>query len=59
MVVPPAQSKEIYDAIIANGGIAEYKVYPDEGHGFREEANMRDALEREILFYVKCLEIGL
>ncbi|HEX6126884.1 MAG TPA: S9 family peptidase [Pyrinomonadaceae bacterium] len=37
--VPKVESDEIVEAVRKNGGIAEYVVFPDEGHGFSKKAN--------------------
>ncbi|THU89456.1 alpha/beta-hydrolase [Dendrothele bispora CBS 962.96] len=54
-VVPKEQAQAMYDNIINAGGTAEFKLYSGEGHGFRQEAHQRDALERELDFYERCL----
>ena len=56
-IVPKKQSEEIYENIKARGGVFEYKLYAGEGHGFRIEDNMRDALERELAFYKGILKL--
>ena len=43
MVVPKDQAETIYKSIKERGGDVEYKLYPGEGHGWRQEQNMRDA----------------
>jgi dipeptidyl aminopeptidase/acylaminoacyl peptidase len=55
MVVPKDQAEAIYKIIKDRGGTVEYKLYPGEGHGWRQEANLRDALERELAFYETVL----
>ncbi|KAJ7629481.1 alpha/beta-hydrolase [Mycena polygramma] len=50
-VVPKEQSEAIFQSIQKRGGVVEYKLYPGEGHGWRKEENMIDALERELAFY--------
>ncbi|KAF8152590.1 alpha/beta-hydrolase [Crassisporium funariophilum] len=55
MVVPKDQAESIYNSIKDRGGVVEYKLYPGEGHGWRQEANMRDSLERELGFYERVL----
>ena len=54
-VVPKEQAELIYERIKARGGVVEYKLYPGEGHGWRQEKNIKDALEREIRFYEDVL----
>ncbi|KAJ7074651.1 Alpha/Beta hydrolase protein [Mycena amicta] len=56
-VVPKEQAEVIYESIKRRGGVVEYKLYPDEGHGFRKEETLIDALEREIAFYERVLKI--
>ncbi|RXW25129.1 hypothetical protein EST38_g726 [Candolleomyces aberdarensis] len=57
-VVPKEQSELIYQSIKERGGVVEYKLYPGEGHGWRQEATMRDALERELGFFSRILGIS-
>ena len=49
-VVPPAQSEAVRDALDARGIDHEYVLYQGEGHGFRREETIIDALERELRF---------
>ena len=56
-VVPKEQAEVIVDSIKSRGGVVEYKLYPGEGHGWRQEANIKDALEREIAFYEEVLKL--
>lgn len=56
-VVPKEQSKLIHNGIKARGGDVEYVLYEGEGHGFRQEKNMKDALEREIGFYERVFKL--
>ncbi|RDB21912.1 Dipeptidyl aminopeptidase BIII [Hypsizygus marmoreus] len=51
MVVPKEQAELIYDSVKSRGGVVEYKLYAGEGHGWRQEQNIRDSLERELKFY--------
>ncbi|KAF9552486.1 alpha/beta-hydrolase [Agrocybe pediades] len=55
MVVPKGQAEAIYNSIRDRGGVVEYKLYDGEGHGWRREETMRDALEREVGFYQRVL----
>ncbi|KAH9475568.1 Dipeptidyl peptidase family member 6 [Psilocybe cubensis] len=57
MVVPKGQAEAIYESIQSRGGVVEYKLYPGEGHGWRQEDNMRDALERELGFYERIFNL--
>ncbi|KAH8826695.1 alpha/beta-hydrolase [Flagelloscypha sp. PMI_526] len=56
-VVPKEQSQAILDTLKSRGGDAELVVYEGEGHGFRQEANVKDALERELGFYKRILKL--
>jgi len=57
-VVPPAQTEAMVAALRARQIPVEYHLYRDERHGFRQSANLADALEREWRFY-QCLLAGL
>jgi dipeptidyl aminopeptidase/acylaminoacyl peptidase len=37
--VPAAESEQIVEAIRKQGGVAEYVLFPDEGHGWSKLAN--------------------
>jgi dipeptidyl aminopeptidase/acylaminoacyl peptidase len=50
VVVPPAQSEAIRDALAARGIPHAYVLYPGEGHGFRRKETVVDVLERELAF---------
>ncbi|KAJ7675444.1 alpha/beta-hydrolase [Mycena rosella] len=56
-VVPKEQAEAIFQSIKRRGGVVEYKLYPGEGHGWRKEENMIDALERELAFYETMLKL--
>ncbi|AUB78628.1 hypothetical protein BA898_07475 [Spiribacter roseus] len=49
-IVPLSQATAMADAMIANGGSAELHVYPAEGHGLRNAANIRSAASSELAF---------
>ncbi len=49
-IVPVSQATAMADAMIANGGHAELHVYPGEGHGLRNAANVRSAASSELAF---------
>lgn len=57
--MPKEQSELIYQSIKDRGGVVEYKLYAGEGHGWRQEENMRDALERELEFFSRILGISV
>lgn len=50
-VVLPEQTESMVTALQEQGVPVEYCLYPDERHGFRQAANLADALERECRFY--------
>jgi len=52
------ESDEIVEAVRANGVAAEYKVFPDEGHGFTKRANRIDASDTFVVFLDKYLKAG-
>jgi dipeptidyl aminopeptidase/acylaminoacyl peptidase len=54
-VVLPEQTERMVAALQAQGVEVEYRRYPDERHGFRDAANLADALEREWRFYLRLL----
>ncbi|KAL0948371.1 hypothetical protein HGRIS_010953 [Hohenbuehelia grisea] len=56
-VVPKEQAELIYDNIKKRGGVVEYTLYPGEGHGWRQKDHIKDALERELKFYEKQLNL--
>ena len=49
-VVPPAESEDIVRLIRARGGVAEYLLFPDEGHGLGKDANFVKAYETMLEF---------
>lgn len=57
-VVPPAQAEAIVRSIEARGGKVEYRLFEGEGHGWRKAETIKKALEEEIAFYTKTLNIG-
>jgi dipeptidyl aminopeptidase/acylaminoacyl peptidase len=50
-VVPPAQSEIMVAALRARHLPFAYMVFPTEGHGFREAANIQRSLDAELYFY--------
>lgn len=55
-VVPKQQADEMVKTIV--NAHVEYEVYPDEGHGWRQEKNIKAALLREIDFYESVLKLN-
>ncbi len=50
-VVPPNQAEMMVKAIQAKGLKVSYITFTDEGHGFRQAANIQKAIEEEFYFY--------
>ncbi len=53
-VVLPEQTETMVAALREQGVAVEYRLYPEERHGFRQAYHLADALEREFRFY-QCL----
>jgi dipeptidyl aminopeptidase/acylaminoacyl peptidase len=43
---PKEEAQQVVDAVKKRGGVAEYKVYENEGHGFAKVENQIDAYKR-------------
>jgi dipeptidyl aminopeptidase/acylaminoacyl peptidase len=43
---PKEEAQQVVDAVRKHGGVAEYKVYENEGHGFARVENQIDAYQR-------------
>lgn len=54
-VVPPSQAEAIIDALKENHIPYAYYTFPEEGHGFRQEATLTKVLEMELSFFGKIL----
>ncbi len=54
-VVPPNQAETMVAALKAKGVPVAYLLFRGEGHGFRQEANLRRSLEAELYFYGRVL----
>lgn len=50
-VVPPSQAHAMAAALRAAGVACTLHEFPGEGHGFRKEATLRQALQMELAFY--------
>jgi dipeptidyl aminopeptidase/acylaminoacyl peptidase len=50
------ESDEIVEAVRQNGVAVEYKVFPDEGHGFTKRANKIEASNAYVTFLDKYLK---
>ncbi|HYD49795.1 MAG TPA: prolyl oligopeptidase family serine peptidase, partial [Terriglobales bacterium] len=53
-IVPPDQAERMVEAVRAKGLPVAYLTFADEGHGFRNPANSKRALEAELYFYSRC-----
>jgi len=58
-VVPPSQAEDIVAALRRNGIAHAYLLFEGEGHGFRQAANQRRALEAELSFYAQVFGFEL
>jgi dipeptidyl aminopeptidase/acylaminoacyl peptidase len=59
-VVPPNQTEQMVDALRAKGSPVGYLLFAGEQHGFRQAANIKRALDAELLFYaVNVFRTGL
>jgi len=55
-IVPPNQAETLYQALKKKGVLTELVLYEGEQHGFRKAATIRDALRKELEFYLKAWE---
>ncbi|WP_375398926.1 S9 family peptidase [uncultured Sphingomonas sp.] len=53
--VPPTQSIEYWHALKELGVPTTLMIYPDEGHGIRQPANVRDSRTRSMAWWAKYL----
>ena len=58
-IVPPNQSEMIVEALDANRVPWAYLAFEGEGHGFRQAATIKRALEAEAYFYSRVLGFEL
>jgi dipeptidyl aminopeptidase/acylaminoacyl peptidase len=58
-VVPPEQSRMMYEAVRAKGLPVAYLEFAGEQHGFRQAANIKRALDGELYFYSKVFGFAL
>lgn len=54
-VVVPAQTESMVAALRERGIRADYHLYPDERHGFRQATHLAEVLARELAFYQELL----
>ncbi len=55
-VVPPDQSRLIFEALKSRGVPTAYLPFAGEGHGFRRASNRIRALQAELYFYARVLD---
>ena len=48
--MPPAESEDIVRLVQQQGGVAEYLLFPDEGHGLGKDENYVKAFETMLAF---------
>lgn len=51
--VPESESRSIYESVKSRGGVSEYVLFPDEGHGFAKLPNRIKAFESVVAFLDK------
>ncbi|KAJ7432880.1 alpha/beta-hydrolase [Mycena galericulata] len=56
-IVPPNQAEDMIKVIREHGGSAEYVVFDGESHGWRKAENIAKALEVELNFYERALDL--
>jgi dipeptidyl aminopeptidase/acylaminoacyl peptidase len=58
-VVPPDQSRKMFEAVRAKELPVAYIAYEGEQHGFRQAQNIKHALDSELYFYSKVFKFDL
>jgi dipeptidyl aminopeptidase/acylaminoacyl peptidase len=58
-IVPPNQSRMMYDALRSRGFPVAYLTFPGEQHGFVKAENNKRALEAELYFYSRIFKFEL
>ncbi|KAJ7473908.1 alpha/beta-hydrolase [Mycena galericulata] len=56
-IVPPNQAEDMIKVIREHGGSAEYVVFDGESHGWHKAENIAKALEVELNFYERALDL--
>ena len=59
LAVPPEQSRQMHAALKAKGLPVAYLEFGGEGHGFRQAANIRRAIDAEAYFYSRVFGFEL
>lgn len=58
-VVPPSQSKKMFEALKEKGIPTAYLLFQGEGHGFSQKETIQSTLNAELYFYSKILRFEL
>jgi dipeptidyl aminopeptidase/acylaminoacyl peptidase len=58
-IVPPNQAEKMVRALREKGLPVAYVTFAEEGHGFRQAANIKRALDGELYFYAKVFGFEL
>ena len=58
-VVPPAQSRNMFEAVRIKGLPVAYLLFAGEQHGFRKAENIKRSYEAELYFYSKIYKFDL
>jgi dipeptidyl aminopeptidase/acylaminoacyl peptidase len=58
-VVPPEQSKSMFEAVREKGLPTAYLAFEGEQHGFRKAENIKRALDGELYFYSRVFGFEL
>jgi len=58
-IVPPSQSEEIYESLLARNIPTAYLLYKGEQHGFRRAENIQRTYEAQLYFFSKILGFPL
>jgi dipeptidyl aminopeptidase/acylaminoacyl peptidase len=58
-VVPPAQSRSMFEAVRAKKVPVAYLLFEGEQHGFRKAANIQRSFEAELYFYSRIFKFDL
>jgi dipeptidyl aminopeptidase/acylaminoacyl peptidase len=56
--VPESESRQIVEKVKSTGGVVEYMVFPDEGHGFAKLKNRVVAYDTLVKFLDKYLNVS-
>jgi dipeptidyl aminopeptidase/acylaminoacyl peptidase len=58
-IVPPVQTKQLYEILRDQGTPVGLIIFEDEGHGFSKAKNIQRAIEAELIFYSKVFGLEL